>query len=40
MRADNEQKKPDWSTILVDAVAKPGMISDASRRFWNYSVGN
>jgi hypothetical protein len=31
---------PDWSSVLVDAVTKPGLISDAYRRFWNYSVGN
>jgi hypothetical protein len=31
---------PDWSALLLDAVTKPGVISDAYRRFWNYSVGN
>lgn len=30
----------DWSTILAEAVAKPGIISTAYREFWNYSVGN
>jgi antirestriction protein ArdC len=29
-----------WSAILADAVAKPGVISDAYQRFWRYSVGN
>ena len=31
---------PDWSALLLDAVTKPGVISDAYRRFWSYSVGN
>lgn len=31
---------PDWSALLVEAVTKPGIISDAYRRFWNYSPGN
>ena len=30
----------DWSVLLTDAVAKPGVISEAYRRFWNYSTGN
>jgi hypothetical protein len=30
----------EWSMILVDAVSKPGVISEAYCRFWNYSVGN
>src|SRR4051812_32696153 len=30
----------EWSTLLIDAVTKPGVIHDAYRRFWNYSVGN
>src|ERR1051325_5653689 len=30
----------DWATILADAVAKPGVIAQAYREFWNYSVGN
>ena len=29
-----------WSAILADAVSKPGVISEAYSRFWNYSVGN
>jgi hypothetical protein len=33
-------EQPDWSTILVDAVNKPGIISTAYSRFWNYSTGN
>jgi antirestriction protein ArdC len=40
MPARTEPQKADWSAILADAVAKPGVISDAYRRFWNYSVGN
>jgi hypothetical protein len=31
---------PDWSMLLTDAVNKPGVVSDAYRRFWHYSVGN
>src|SRR5258705_1248408 len=31
---------PQWSAILADAVAKPGVISEAYHRFWNYSTGN
>ena len=30
----------EWSAILADAVEKPGVISQAYRRFWIYSVGN
>lgn len=30
----------EWSAILADAVAKPGVVSEAYREFWNYSVGN
>ena len=30
----------EWSTLLADAVSKPGVIHDAYRRFWNYSTGN
>jgi hypothetical protein len=30
----------DWSVLLVDAVTRPGIISSAYSRFWNYSVGN
>lgn len=40
-----QQKKashehPNWEQLLVDAVNKPGIISDAYSRFWNYSFGN
>lgn len=30
----------DWAALLVDAVTKPGVISTAYNRFWNYSTGN
>jgi hypothetical protein len=30
----------EWSRLLNEAVTKPGIISSAYRRFWNYSVGN
>lgn len=30
----------EWSAMLIDAVAKPGAISEAYHRFWNYSLGN
>jgi hypothetical protein len=36
----SEPDRPDWSKLLVDAVNKPGIISQAYSRFWNYSVGN
>src|SRR5882724_7859738 len=29
-----------WSALLADAVARPGVISEAYSRFWNYSIGN
>lgn len=32
--------RPDWSQLLVEAVDKPGVISDAYRAFWHYSTGN
>ncbi len=31
---------PKWSTLLVEAVNKPGLIMKAYSAFWNYSVGN
>lgn len=31
---------PDWAELLSDAVSKPGIVSAAYQRFWNYSVGN
>jgi hypothetical protein len=30
----------DWAALLIDAVEKPGVIAEAYRQFWNYSVGN
>lgn len=30
----------DWPQLLADAIAKPGIISEAYRRFWDYSTGN
>lgn len=30
----------DWAALLVDAVTKPGVISTAYSRFWDYSTGN
>lgn len=30
----------DWAALLVDAVNKPGVISTAYSRFYNYSTGN
>jgi antirestriction protein ArdC len=30
----------EWSAILIEAVTKPGLISEAYSRFWNYSTGN
>jgi antirestriction protein ArdC len=41
MRASQtERAGPDWAQVLVDAVNKPGVLSEAYSRFWNYSVGN
>ena len=34
------QSPCDWSSLLVDAVTRTGIISSAYSRFWNYSVGN
>jgi antirestriction protein ArdC len=31
---------PNWSALLIDAVNKPGIISEAYSAFHNYSVGN
>ncbi len=31
---------PKWSTLLVEAVNKPGLIMKAYSAFWHYSVGN
>ncbi len=31
---------PNWAQMLVDAVNTPGVLSDAYRRFWNFSIGN
>jgi len=35
-----QKHHPDWTQLLVDAVQKPGIISTAYSKFWNYSVGN
>jgi hypothetical protein len=34
------REHPEWAELLVKAVNTPGVISNAYRRFWNYSVGN
>src|ERR1041384_6011905 len=31
---------PKWSSLLVEAVNKPGMIMEAYSTFHNYSIGN
>ena len=36
----SSQSPCDWSSLLVDAVTRPGTISSAYQRFWTYSVGN
>lgn len=38
--AATEPAHPEWSQLLIDAVTKPGVVSNAYSRFWNYSVGN
>ncbi len=40
MSASESVGHPEWTTILVDAIEKPGVISEAYSRFWNYSTGN
>lgn len=35
-----ETNNPKWLTLLNEALTKPGMISEAYSRFWNYSLGN
>lgn len=40
MSTEKTQPPAAWAALLVDAVMKPGVISDAYSRFWNYSVGN
>lgn len=39
-RQDDLRAQPEWSQLLIDAATKPGIISTAYSRFWNYSVGN
>jgi hypothetical protein len=36
----DHKHRPDWAQLLVEAVSKPGIISTAYSRFWNYSFGN
>lgn len=36
----DEPTHPEWSQLLVDAVAKPGVISTAYFRFHEFSIGN
>ena len=40
MSATEHPPHPGWAAILVDAVAKPGVLSTAYTMFWSYSVGN
>ena len=40
MPTDKHKPPAEWTALLVEAVTKPGVISDAYSRFWNYSVGN
>lgn len=40
MSSSKQEPPAEWAALLADAVSKPGLISDAYRRFWNYSVGN
>jgi antirestriction protein ArdC len=37
---DTTQTQPQWAELLAEAVSKPGIISAAYSRFWNYSFGN
>ena len=34
------REHPEWAELLAKAVQTPGVIADAYRRFWNYSIGN
>src|SRR5205085_2212680 len=36
----HSKEHPDWAELLGEAVSKPGVVSAAYSRFWNYSVGN
>lgn len=36
----NERKSVAWSSLLADAVNKPGVLSSAYSTFHNYSIGN
>lgn len=36
----DRKEQPDWAELLVEAVTKPGIISAAYNRFWQYSMGN
>lgn len=29
-----------WPALLAEAISRPGLISQAYSRFWNYSIGN
>ena len=40
MRKETSKPPAEWVALLVEAVTKPGVISNAYSRFWNYSVGN
>lgn len=37
---NNETQNVEWSQLLIEAVTKPGTMSEAYSRFWNYSFGN
>jgi hypothetical protein len=30
---------PNWQTLLSEALAKPGLVSEAYSRFHNFSIG-
>jgi antirestriction protein ArdC len=40
MRTEKHEPPAEWAALLAEAVTKPGIMSDAYSRFWNYSVGN
>src|SRR6476469_2841503 len=35
-----EFSDPKWSTLLNEAVTRPGVLMQAYSLFWNYSLGN
>src|SRR5262245_61627795 len=39
-RARSDPTPPEWSSLLEEAIVRPGVLSTAYSTFWNYSIGN